>query len=61
MTRFTLISELKMTLYKRESLGFLLVLIEMHHYFLKTFSLERVEIKSIKVVNLLYKPHGKMF
>ena len=32
----TLISELKMTLYKSESLGFLLVLIEMRHYFLKT-------------------------
>ena len=32
----TLISELKMTLYERESLGFLLVLIEMRHYFLKT-------------------------
>ena len=35
-TAYTLISELKMTLYKRESLGFLLVLIEMRHYFLKT-------------------------
>ena len=33
---FNTISELKMTLYKRESLGFLLVLIEMRHYFLKT-------------------------
>ena len=33
---YTLISELKMTLYKRESLGLLLVLIEMRHYFLKT-------------------------
>ena len=33
---YTLISELKMTLYKRESLGFLLVLIEMRPYFLKT-------------------------
>ena len=33
---YTLISELKMTLYKRESFGFLLVLIEMRHYFLKT-------------------------
>ena len=32
---YTLISELKMT-DKRESLGFLLVLIEMRHYFLKT-------------------------
>ena len=42
-----------MTLYKRESLGFLLVLIEMR--------LERVELKSIKVVNLSYKPRGKMF
>ena len=34
--QYTRISELKMTLYKRESLGFLLVLIEMRHYFLKT-------------------------
>ena len=34
--RYTLISELKMTLYKRESVGFLLVLIEMRYYFLKT-------------------------
>ena len=33
---YTLLSELKMTLYKRESLGFLLVLIEKRHYFLKT-------------------------
>ena len=33
---YTLISELKMTLHKRESLGFLLSLIEMCHYFLKT-------------------------
>ena len=33
---YTLISELKMTQYKRESLGLLLVLIEMRHYFLKT-------------------------
>ena len=50
-----------MTLYKRESLGFLLVLIEMRHYFLKTISLKRVKLKSIKVVNLSYKPRGKMF
>ena len=58
---YTLLSELKMTLYKRESLGFLLVLIEMGHYFLKTISLKRVKLKSIKVVNLSYKPRGKMF
>ena len=50
-----------MTLYKRESLGFSLVLIEMRHYFLKLFSLERVKLKSMKVVNLSYKLRGKMF
>ena len=33
---YTLISDLKMTLYKRESSGFLLVLIEMRQYFLQT-------------------------
>ena len=29
--------------------------------FLKLFSLERIKLKSIKVVNLSYKPRGKMF
>ena len=57
LAKHILISELKMTLYKRESLGFLLVLFEMRHYFLKT-SLERVKLKSIKAVNLSYKPRG---
>ena len=50
-----------MTLYKRERLGFLLVLIEMRHCFLKLFSLERVKLKSINVVNLWNKTSGKMF
>ena len=59
---YTLIWKWKVTLYKRESLGFLLVLIEIRHYFLIFFfSLEHVKLKSIKVINLLYKPRGKIF
>ena len=50
-----------MTLYKKESLGFLLALIKCVTIFLKVFSLERVKLKPIKVVNLSYKPRGKMF